>query len=133
MKSLSLLPFLCALSLLSFATASTAYPSIPGTNSGEYTLAGDEIINLPPPPRREVYDNGRIFDISHKYVKCQCSVLTLTLLAIFDVDALDLERLIHLALLVDAPRDNNITAEVMKSLDIPKGVCPSCALQNIKY
>ncbi|KAG8368421.1 hypothetical protein BUALT_Bualt15G0043700 [Buddleja alternifolia] len=40
----------------------------------------------------------------------------------FDVDTLDLEVLNGPALLVDVPRDQNITAEVMKSLNIPKGV-----------
>ncbi|KAG6515583.1 cyclase-like protein 3 [Zingiber officinale] len=40
----------------------------------------------------------------------------------FDVDTLDLHVLNGPALLVDVPRDENITAEVMKSLHIPKGV-----------
>ncbi|XP_010446963.1 PREDICTED: uncharacterized protein LOC104729687 [Camelina sativa] len=40
----------------------------------------------------------------------------------FDVDSLDLRVLNGLALLVDVPKDKNITAEVMKSLHIPKGV-----------
>ncbi|KAI4295688.1 hypothetical protein L6164_035705 [Bauhinia variegata] len=40
----------------------------------------------------------------------------------FDIDTLDLEVLNGPALLVDVPRDKNITAEVMKSLDIPRGV-----------
>ncbi|KAJ4829805.1 Cyclase-like protein 2 [Turnera subulata] len=40
----------------------------------------------------------------------------------FDANTLDLEVLIGPALLVDVPRDNNITAEVMKSLNIPTGV-----------
>ncbi|XP_011088739.1 uncharacterized protein LOC105169883, partial [Sesamum indicum] len=40
----------------------------------------------------------------------------------FDVDTLDLDVLNGPALLVDVPRDKNITAEVMKSLNIPKGV-----------
>lgn len=40
----------------------------------------------------------------------------------FDVDTLDLAVLNGPALLVDVPRDKNITAEVMKSLSIPKGV-----------
>lgn len=70
MKSLFLFPFLCAISLHSVAATSTAYPSItvPGADSGECSLAGAESIDLPPPPRREVYDDGRIFDISHRYV-----------------------------------------------------------------
>ncbi|MEI4850586.1 cyclase family protein, partial [Klebsiella pneumoniae] len=40
----------------------------------------------------------------------------------FDVDTLDLEVLNGPALLVDVPRDTNITAEAMKSLNIPEGV-----------
>ncbi|CAL5080341.1 unnamed protein product [Urochloa decumbens] len=40
----------------------------------------------------------------------------------FDVDTLDLAVLNGPALLVDVPRDKNITAEVMASLHIPKGV-----------
>ncbi|KAK9025304.1 hypothetical protein V6N11_038173 [Hibiscus sabdariffa] len=40
----------------------------------------------------------------------------------FDVDTLDLEVLNGPALLVDVPRDSNITAHVMESLKIPKGV-----------
>lgn len=39
----------------------------------------------------------------------------------FDVDSLDLDVLNGPALLVDVPRDKNITADVMKSLNIPKG------------
>ncbi|XP_078181667.1 cyclase-like protein 2 [Carex rostrata] len=40
----------------------------------------------------------------------------------FDVDTLDLDVLNGPALLVDVPRDKNITAEVMESLHIPRGV-----------
>ncbi|KAJ0077265.1 hypothetical protein Patl1_35474 [Pistacia atlantica] len=40
----------------------------------------------------------------------------------YDVDTLDLDVLNGPALLVDVPRDKNITAEVMESLNIPKGV-----------
>ncbi|KAL3517078.1 hypothetical protein ACH5RR_023980 [Cinchona calisaya] len=40
----------------------------------------------------------------------------------FDVDTLDLGVLNGPALLVDVPRDKNLTAEVMKSLNIPRGV-----------
>ncbi|KAJ7967504.1 Kynurenine formamidase [Quillaja saponaria] len=121
----------------------------------------DELI----PYRREVYGNGRIFDISHRYVadmlgyesndgigdflwlrrsmkndsianfsEMKFSVHTGTHVdtsghvfdhyfdAGFDVDTLDLEVLNGLALLVDVPRDKNITAEVMQSLHIPRGV-----------
>ncbi|KAJ3698187.1 hypothetical protein LUZ61_001892 [Rhynchospora tenuis] len=40
----------------------------------------------------------------------------------FDVDTLDLAVLNGPALLVDVPRDSNITAEVMRGLHIPRGV-----------
>ncbi|KAM0889878.1 hypothetical protein ACQ4PT_027434 [Festuca glaucescens] len=40
----------------------------------------------------------------------------------FDVDTLDLAVLNGPALLVDVPRDSNITADVLESLHIPKGV-----------
>lgn len=40
----------------------------------------------------------------------------------FDVDTLDLEVLNGPALLVDVPRDKNITAEAMEFLHIPRGV-----------
>ncbi|OVA15901.1 putative cyclase [Macleaya cordata] len=40
----------------------------------------------------------------------------------FDVDTLDLDVLNGPALLVDVPRDKNITAEAMESLNIPRGV-----------
>ncbi|CAF2031971.1 hypothetical protein HID58_078646 [Brassica napus] len=40
----------------------------------------------------------------------------------FDCDSLDLQTLNGPALLVDVPRDKNITAEVMESLHIPRGV-----------
>ncbi|XP_039120815.1 cyclase-like protein 3 [Dioscorea cayenensis subsp. rotundata] len=40
----------------------------------------------------------------------------------FDVDTLDLVILNGPALVVDVPRDKNITAEVMESLHIPRGV-----------
>ncbi|KEH44123.1 kynurenine formamidase-like protein [Medicago truncatula] len=117
------------------------------------------------PPRREVYDNGKIFDITHRYqpdmpafetndgigqflwlpksmkngsiannsemklpthtgthVDAPGHVFDHYFDAGFDVDSLDLHVLNGPALLVDVPRDSNITAEVMKSLNIPRGV-----------
>lgn len=62
MKSLSLFAFISAISV---AAASTAYPSVPGLDSGDCSLTGDETLLVP--PRREVYDDGRIFDITHRY------------------------------------------------------------------
>lgn len=50
---------------------------------------------------------------------------TLTPLAtlnLLDVNSLDLRTLNGPCLVVDTPRDKNITAEVMKELDIPRGV-----------
>ncbi|XP_023759716.1 cyclase-like protein 2 [Lactuca sativa] len=125
------------------------------------TQDGDELI----PPRVDVYESGKIYDITHRvssrtlsgiYVEGIGEYLTLYLsmrngsdynFSIiklpahsgthvdapghfyenyfeegFDVDSLDLEVLNGPALLVDVPRDKNITAEVMKSLNIPKGV-----------
>nr|XP_043627417.1 cyclase-like protein 2 isoform X1 [Erigeron canadensis] len=117
------------------------------------------------PIRTEVYNNGQIIDISHRYhpemptwgsedglgqfLELPASMKNGSLAnnsemkmpthsgthvdapghvfdhyfdAGFDVDTLDLYTLNGPALLVDVPRDKNITAEVMKSLNIPKGV-----------
>ncbi|XP_024028930.1 uncharacterized protein LOC21410075 [Morus notabilis] len=161
-----LLLLLCAWMLTtptpSHATA--AYPTVPGTSAADCSLAGGEDSALTP-IRREVYGDGRIFDISHRYtpdmpswesddgigdflslpksmkngslannsemklpahtgthVDAPGHVFDHYFDAGFDVDTLDLEVLNGPGLLVDVPRDNNITAEVMKSLNIPKGV-----------
>ncbi|KAL8521828.1 hypothetical protein ACS0TY_012118 [Phlomoides rotata] len=117
------------------------------------------------PLRREVYDNGEIFDITRKFSPNtpvggsvegigHFNKLLLSMKngsdynfsemripvhfgthvdapahfyynyydACFDVDSLDLRVLNGAALFVDVPRDKNITAQVMKSLHIPKGV-----------
>ncbi|KAK9286707.1 hypothetical protein L1049_015110 [Liquidambar formosana] len=143
---------------LSPSSPSDAYPS----GYGACDLAGGvDLI----PQRREVYGDGRIFDITHRYTPelaagfsenglgqflwlqgsmkndsiANFSELRLSTHsgthvdapghvydhyfdAGFDVDTLDLDVLNGPALLVDVPRDKNITAEVMKSLNIPKGV-----------
>ncbi|KAK7280340.1 hypothetical protein RJT34_25403 [Clitoria ternatea] len=156
--------FLCSICGHSIAaTSSIAYPSIPGVDSDECSFGGGDSILVP--PRREVYDEGRIFDISHRYVpempvwdsteglghflwlqksmkngsRANDSAMKLGAHtgthvdapshfydnyfdAGFDVDSLDLALLNGLTLLVDVPRDKNITAEVMESLNIPKGV-----------
>nr|KJB12271.1 hypothetical protein B456_002G009000 [Gossypium raimondii] len=128
--------------------------------------------DYPVPVRREVYGDGRIFDISHRYtmdmpswerkdglgrflwlpasmkngslannslmklpthsgthVDAPGHMIDRYFDAGFDVDTLDLEVLNGVclnaagpALLVDVPRDSNITAKVMESLKIPKGV-----------
>jgi hypothetical protein len=45
-------------------SSTTAYPSVPGTETTDCSVSGtDELI----PVRREVYDGGRIIDISHRY------------------------------------------------------------------
>ncbi|PWA68171.1 cyclase [Artemisia annua] len=118
------------------------------------------------PPRKEVYGNGKIIDITHRITSLTPSGITVngigdgylqlydsmkngsdynfSIIKLpahagthvdapghfyenyfeegFDIDSLDLEVLNGPALLVDVPRDKNITAEVMKSLNIPKGV-----------
>ncbi|KAF5448186.1 hypothetical protein F2P56_028743 [Juglans regia] len=155
---------LCAASqaILMFSTSTAAYPSNPGADTTDCSLSDkhEELI----PVRREVYDGGRIIDISHRYTPdlpswdsmgglgqflwlrqsmkngsianfSEMKLPTHTgthvdspghffdhyLDAGFDVDTLDLEVLNGLALLIDVPRDKNITAEVMKDLNIPKG------------
>ncbi|MFS7928203.1 putative arylformamidase [Helianthus anomalus] len=141
----------------STSIADDAYPS-------PYTTTCN-LNNIPTPIRSEVYDNGRIIDITHRYHPempswgsdeglgqflrlpnsmkngSRSNVSEMKLVthtgthvdapghmideyfdAGFDVDTLDLLVLNGPALLVDVPRDSNITAEVMKSLNIPKGV-----------
>ncbi|XP_060667521.1 cyclase-like protein 2 [Ziziphus jujuba] len=165
MKKSLLFVLLCAevFAISSLSLASTAYPTVPGTaDIGVSVADGDEALI---PTRREVYDGGRILDISHRYttdmpafesddgigqflwlpksmkngslannsemklpthtgthVDAPGHVFDHYFDAGFDVDTLDLEVLNGLALLVDVPRDKNITAEVMKFLNIPKGV-----------
>ncbi|KAK1559356.1 hypothetical protein Q3G72_013584 [Acer saccharum] len=128
-------------------------------------LAAGPVAPVPPAEHREVYADGRLFDITHKVSKdtptwdskeglgqflsplasikngsavnaaeVKMSVHTATHVdspahlfdnyadAGYDVDSLDLEVLNGPALLVDVPRDNNITADVMMSLNIPKGL-----------
>ncbi|KAJ4716257.1 Kynurenine formamidase [Melia azedarach] len=139
----------------------SVYPTIPGTQDTGCSLANE----VPPPIRREVYADGRIYDISHRittqmpafgkvegigqylwlpvsikngsrsnnsemklgshtgtHVDAPSHFYDNYLDAGYDVDTLDLEVLNGPALLVDVPRDKNITAEVMESLNIPKGV-----------
>ncbi|XVF01315.1 hypothetical protein REPUB_Repub04eG0077300 [Reevesia pubescens] len=164
-KSMNPLPLIHLFLLLSTtititATASTsAYPSVPTDCT---VSTGDEKLV---PVRREVYGDGRIFDISHRYttnmpswgsndglgqflwlpasmkngslannsemkmpthtgthVDAPGHMIDRYFDAGFDVDTLDLEVLNGPALLVDVQRDKNITAEVMESLKIPKGV-----------
>ncbi|KAK3195877.1 hypothetical protein Dsin_027187 [Dipteronia sinensis] len=146
--------------LLLTVVANTAYPTIPGTGGSDCSLSDDLT-----PIRREVYDGGRIFDISHRYttdmptwekeeglgqflwlpksikngslannsetklpthtgthVDAPGHVFDHYFDAGFDVDTLNLEVLNGPALLVDVPRDKNITADVMESLHVPRGV-----------
>ncbi|XP_011658891.2 cyclase-like protein 2 [Cucumis sativus] len=147
--------------LLLAAASTTAYPSVVDTGPTDCSLSDGDLT----PIRREVYDNGRIIDISHRFttdmpawesdqglgqflwlpksmkngslannsemklpahtgthVDAPGHVFDHYFDAGFDVDTLDLEVLNGPGLLVDVPRDKNITAEVMKSLNIPKGV-----------
>jgi hypothetical protein len=65
MTSLLLLLLGLLLSLLSTVTASSAaYPTIPGTTDTSVSTSQDSKLI---PIRREVYGDGRIFDITHKY------------------------------------------------------------------
>ena len=65
MTSLLLLLLSLLLSLLSTVTASSAaYPTIPGTTDTSVSTSQDSKLI---PIRREVYGDGRIFDITHKY------------------------------------------------------------------
>ncbi|CAK7329955.1 unnamed protein product [Dovyalis caffra] len=161
MTPLLLLP-LFLLSPLSIAASTAAHPTIPGT--ADTSVSSSQPDNLIP-NRNEIYGNGKIFDISHRYtndmpiwdskdglgkfLSLPASMKNGSLAnnsemklpahtgthvdspghvfdhyfdAGFDVDTLDLEVLNGPALLVDVPRNSNITAEVMKSLHIPKGV-----------
>ncbi|XP_062020748.1 cyclase-like protein 2 [Rosa rugosa] len=140
------------------SSANQAYPTL----TEDCSVSGEDI---PVPIRREVYDYGRIFDISHRYTPdmpsygvkdglgeflslgmsikngsdANVSVMKFSVHsgthvdapghvfdhyydAGFDVDALDLEFLNGPTLVVDVPRNKNITAEVMEALNIPKGV-----------
>ncbi|CAN1134437.1 Cyclase-like protein 2 [Linum perenne] len=121
---------------------------------------------VPPPPaeRREVYSNGRLFDITHRvnprmpawgstqglgqFLRLVASIKNGSDVNVaeikfvghtgthidapshfyqeyydsgYDIDSLDLDVLNGPALLVDVPRNSNITAKVMQSLRIPKG------------
>lgn len=144
----------------------TAYPSPYGldtaANSASFhSSPADNLV----PVRREVYGDGRIFDITHTlrpempswgseeglgqflwlpqsmkngslannsemklpthtgtHIDSPGHVYDHYLDAGFDVDTLDLEVLNGPALVIDVPRDDNITAEVMKSFKIPRGV-----------
>ncbi|KAL5562435.1 hypothetical protein UlMin_032182 [Ulmus minor] len=161
-----LLLLLCATALIipSLSGATSSYPTVPGTvDTSDFSITGEDKTLIP--NRREVYGDGRIFDISHRYTTDMPAAesdegigqflwLTKSMKngslgnmsemklpthtgthvdapghffdhyydAGFDVDTLDLEVLNGPGLLVDVPRDKNITAEVMKSLNIPKGV-----------
>ncbi|KAL8129219.1 hypothetical protein V2J09_018374 [Rumex salicifolius] len=154
-----------AVFLSATATSSTSpNPSCPAVYSED--SCGPSGGDAPVPIRKEVYGDGRIYDISHRYtvdmpswesdeglgqflwlpksmkngslannsemkfksvhsgthVDAPGHVYDHYFDAGFDVDTLDLHVLNGLALLVDVPRHSNITAEVMKSLHIPRGV-----------
>ncbi|KAJ0077262.1 cyclase-like protein 2 [Pistacia vera] len=153
-----LLLFLTSLTLT--VAANTAYPTIPGADNSDCAVSGEL-----KPVRREIYGEGQIYDISHRYTEdmpswdkteglgqflwLPASIKNGSLAnnsemklpthtgthvdapghvfdhyfdAGFDVDTLDLHVLNGPALLVDVPRDKNITAVVMESLHIPRGV-----------
>ncbi|XP_071741707.1 cyclase-like protein 2 isoform X2 [Rutidosis leptorrhynchoides] len=159
--------FITTLITTTFSTSVTS--SVPGDSYPSPYLTPcdlqDDVITLSSPIRKEVYDDGHIIDISHRYhpdmpswgsddglgqfLKLPASMKNGSLAnnsemkmpthtgthvdapghvydhyfdAGYDVDTLDLYILNGPALLVDVPRNKNITAEVMKSLNIPKGV-----------
>lgn len=68
LRNLSLLILLISLTLLSCSVAMSgidmAYPAVPD----DCLLLGEDDVPVPVPVRREVYNNGQIFDISHRYV-----------------------------------------------------------------
>uniref|UniRef100_A0A3Q7ES58 Uncharacterized protein n=1 Tax=Solanum lycopersicum TaxID=4081 RepID=A0A3Q7ES58_SOLLC len=146
---------------LAFSSPNDAYPTGYGDEPGSCVGASDDLRPL----RREVYEDGQIFDITHQFNpntpmgdSDEGIGQFLTLLssmkngsdynfselrlgvhagthvdapghmyedyfdAGFDVDSLDLRVLNGPALLVDVPRDKNLTADAMQSLHIPKGV-----------
>ncbi|TYI41290.1 hypothetical protein ES332_A01G009500v1 [Gossypium tomentosum] len=156
----SLILLLLSTAIIAAVASIPAYPSV----STDCTVSAAD--DNPVPVRREVYGDGRIFDISHRYTvdmpswgskdglgqflwlpssmkngsRSNNSLMKLQSVhsgthvdapghmvdsyfdAGFDVDTLDLDVLNGPALLVDVPRDSNITAKVMESLNIPKGV-----------
>ncbi|XP_019227436.1 PREDICTED: uncharacterized protein LOC109208739 isoform X1 [Nicotiana attenuata] len=146
---------------VAFSSPNDAYPIGYGDESGSCVGSNDDLRPL----RREVYEDGQIFDITHQFNpntpvgdSDEGVGQFLTLLssmkngsdynfselrlgvhagthvdapghmyaeyydAGFDVDSLDLRVLNGPALVVDVPRDKNLTADVMQSLHIPKGV-----------
>ncbi|XP_021887316.1 uncharacterized protein LOC110806705 [Carica papaya] len=159
-----LLLFATFLTLLSRSLAILPDEAYPSAQSMGCSLSGGLDYDAKP-VRREVYGDGTIFDVTHRYtpempswestegigqflwlpksmkngslannsemklpahtgthVDAPGHVFDHYFDAGFDVDTLDLHVLNGPALVVDVPRDKNITAEVMKSLHIPKGV-----------
>ncbi|KAF2318669.1 hypothetical protein GH714_009776 [Hevea brasiliensis] len=129
------------LSCLSTTASTATYPTIPGTaDTSIFASQNDNLI----PVRREVYGNGRIFDITHRYTSdmpwhgsdnglgqflwLQASMKNGSFACISD-----LKISVHAGpgLLIDVPRDTNTTADIMKSLNIPKGI--RRAFQDTKH
>ncbi|EEF43616.1 hypothetical protein RCOM_0811610 [Ricinus communis] len=117
--------FLFILLLEPFSTTNTTvYPTNPGTTDTFIAASGTDNLIL---VRREVYGDGRIFDISHTYTGHMSSYGSENGLG---------EQFLRLptsmkngsfanicpGLLIDVPREINITAEVMEPLHIPKGM-----------
>ncbi|XP_062223863.1 cyclase-like protein 1 isoform X2 [Phragmites australis] len=79
---------------------------------------------------KESMENGSAYNLSELKMECHMGTHVDApghinqghFAAGLDVDTLDLEVLNGPALLVDVPRDTNITAQAMASLNIPKGV-----------
>ncbi|KAJ9159498.1 hypothetical protein P3X46_025004 [Hevea brasiliensis] len=147
-KNITSLLLLVSLLLSCLSTASTAtYPTIPGTaDTSIFASQNDNLI----PVRREVYGNGRIFDITHRYTSdmpwhgsdnglgqflwLQASMKNGSFAYISD-----LKISVHAGTHVDTPANffehyfeagfdvdtldlEVLNADVMKSLNIPKGI-----------
>ncbi|KAG8070079.1 hypothetical protein GUJ93_ZPchr0006g41026 [Zizania palustris] len=97
-------------------------PDLPAFASGEVT---GPVVRL-----KESMANGSLYNLSELRMECHRGTHVDApghinqdhFAAGLDVDTLDLEVLNGPALLVDTPRNTNITAKAMESLRIPKGV-----------
>ncbi|KAJ9159500.1 hypothetical protein P3X46_025006 [Hevea brasiliensis] len=78
------------------------------------------VLRIAVPERREVYNNGKIYDITHLITPEMSKWGTADGMGqvVTVIDSIKNGP----ALVVDVPRDSNISAKVMKSLQISKGV-----------
>ncbi|KHN45322.1 hypothetical protein glysoja_045470 [Glycine soja] len=137
MNCLSVFTILCAICAHSITITFVAYPSILDMKTRECSLCGIGVGNgvLVPPRHHFLWleksmkngsrannSNMKLGVHTDTHVDAPDHFYDNYYDASFDVDSLDLTLLNGLALLVDVPQDKNITAEVMKSLNIPRGV-----------